>query len=440
MDASLRLLLATGLCLAWCVLAARAWQRVRRSAVTPVPVADRLIPIFYASQTGSAVRLAQQAVQAIGAHKARAMPIAALTPALLQETPLALFIISTTGEGDPPDMAWPFVSHYMANEARGLDAMQYGLLALGDRRYRNFCGFALQVEHWLRAGGARPLFAPVLADSEDAGSLGTWMQRLEQHLGAGKVAVAEEARLWQLSERRLVNAGSTGQACYLLTFACEDNTPTWQAGDIASVAIAGANQWRDYSIASLPADGVLQLLIRLHSLPDGSHSRGSRWLTQSLQPGESVQISLRTNPGFHLAPGESPAVFIGSGTGIAGLRSLLKARVAKGLHNNWLIFGERHAGIDEPFGPELRELPCNGQVARLDLTFSRDATRPAYVYEVLEAEHERLCEWVDGGAAIYVCGSRQGMAADVDNTLQRVLGHARYQALRHSGRYRRDVY
>jgi sulfite reductase (NADPH) flavoprotein alpha-component len=44
------------------------------------------------------------------------------------------------------------------------------------------------------------------------------------------------------------------------------------------------------------------------------------------------------------------------------------------------------------------------------------------------------------GAAIYVCGSLQGMAAEVDQALRDILGEADLRALADEGRYRRDVY
>ena len=49
-------------------------------------------------------------------------------------------------------------------------------------------------------------------------------------------------------------------------------------------------------------------------------------------------------------------------------------------------------------------------------------------------------QWVEEGAAVYVCGSLAGMAPDVDATLRRILGEDKIEALRTAGRYRRDVY
>jgi sulfite reductase (NADPH) flavoprotein alpha-component len=48
--------------------------------------------------------------------------------------------------------------------------------------------------------------------------------------------------------------------------------------------------------------------------------------------------------------------------------------------------------------------------------------------------------WVQDGAAIYVCGSLQGMASGVHDVLVEVLGAATVDAMMADGRYRRDVY
>ena len=53
---------------------------------------------------------------------------------------------------------------------------------------------------------------------------------------------------------------------------------------------------------------------------------------------------------------------------------------------------------------------------------------------------ERLRDWVARGAAIYVCGSLQGMAAGVDAALAELLGRSALEHLAEAGRLRRDVY
>jgi sulfite reductase (NADPH) flavoprotein alpha-component len=62
------------------------------------------------------------------------------------------------------------------------------------------------------------------------------------------------------------------------------------------------------------------------------------------------------------------------------------------------------------------------------------------VQDVLRDQADRLREWVERGAAIYVCGSLQGMAGGVNEALRAILGAPELEQLTAEGRYRRDVY
>ena len=58
----------------------------------------------------------------------------------------------------------------------------------------------------------------------------------------------------------------------------------------------------------------------------------------------------------------------------------------------------------------------------------------------LRTAADDLRDWVARGAAIYVCGSREGMAPGVHAALEAALGAGRLVELTEAGRYRRDVY
>ena len=133
-------------------------------------------------------------------------------------------------------------------------------------------------------------------------------------------------------------------------------------------------------------------------------------------------------------------ILIGNGTGLAGLRSLIKARIAAGHSRNWLLFGERNAEHDFYCRDELQAWLASYQLHRLDLAFSRDQARRLYVQDRLREAADELQAWIEDGAAVYVCGSLQGMAAGVDQVLREVLGDAVVEGLVEQGRYRRDVY
>lgn len=413
----------------------RLQRRQREAAIAP----DR-IAVVHASQGGTAAELAERTALSLD-QRAVAIPMDELEPQALSRFGTALFVVSTYGEGDPPDMAQAFYRRALewAPENR-LAGLRFGLLALGDRSYQQFCGFGRQVEDWLTRHGARPLFDTVLVDRLDENALGQWQASLRTHLQAQAWQQTLPTR-WRLAERRLLNPGSQGAPCHELVLECEEiEPPAWEAGDIAQIAIGDTGQKRDYSIASTPAEGRLRLLVRQQQRADGSPGLGSHWLTETLAPGGEVRLHLRRNAQFHLAGDDRPAIFIGNGTGLAGLRALIQARKERGLRENWLLFGERQRAFDFFWQDVLENWLAGGTLSRLDLAFSRDQAEKRYVHHTLRDAAPFLKDWIARGAVLYVCGSREGMAQDVDRALRDILGEQGCEDLALRGGYRRDVY
>ncbi len=200
---------------------------------------------------------------------------------------------------------------------------------------------------------------------------------------------------------------------------------------------------RRYSVASLPEDGALRLLVRQERHPRGL-GVASGWLTAFATPGCEIDLrfcnSSCDNPSFAPATGDVPCIYIGNGSGLAGLRAHLRARVRDGRRRNWLLFGERQQAHDRPCGEELRRWIDQGFLARLDLAFSRDGGALRYVQDHLRGAAVEVRAWMDDGAVVYVCGSLRGMASGVDDALAEILGRERLEELIAEGRYRRDIY
>lgn len=470
---TLRWITAACVVLAWLLLCGWAWRRGQRrqaqAAATlhglDAPAHQDTLLVAYASQTGYAEALAGQTADALrsGGLAVQVVPLGQLDPARLASYRRILFIASTYGEGDPPDAAAGFAEHAMhgvhdhqmrpdaaavPEPAPPLAGVQYAVLALGDSDYANFCGFGHRLDDWLHGQGATPLFDLVEVDDGDPAALRHW----QHHLGllAGRSDLpdwqAPAYQSWRLAHRVCLNPGSQGGPCYLLTLTPPDGeAPVWQAGDIAEI---GPRQerggpllpHREYSIASLPADGALQLLVRQMRAADGGLGLGSGWLTHIAHPGDEIALRVRSNRNFHAPDDDRPMILIGNGTGLAGLRALIKARRAAGHTRNWLVFGERSAAHDAFCGSEIDAWRQDGTLARVDTVYSRDQAERRYVQHCLREEATRVAAWVRDGAAVYVCGSLQGMAGGVDAALRQILGDEQVQAMLHEGRYRRDVY
>ncbi len=403
--------------------------------------------VVHASQTGTAEELAWQTANALhtAGLTAQLTGIAQLDADTLGRASRALFVVSTYGEGDPPDSGTVFARRVM-NMAVPLGTLHYGVLALGDRDYRNFCGFGRTLDQWLQAQGAAPLFPRVEASNSDPAALSQWRHQLSHLAGTDDLPdwQAPHFDSWRLARRELLNPGSAGAPLYDLRFepAGEFALPQWEAGDLAQIAPpAATDKPREYSIASLPTEGQLRVLVRLERHEDGTLGLCSGWLCGGLQEGATVPLRVRVHRNFRLGANTGrPLILVGNGTGLAGLRAHLKARSAHSATRNWLLFGERNARYDALYDAELRGWEHAGVLTRLDRVWSRDTPQRRYVQDRLRECAGELRRWIDDGAAIYVCGSLEGMASGVESTLHELLGAATVTALAAAGRYRRDVY
>lgn len=462
----------------------------RRQAAALASGVGQPVLVAFASQTGLAEELALATARALtaGGVPVTLRDLSTVTAADLSAAGRALFVVSTTGEGDAPDPARAFIRDVMS-AAPDLSALRYGVLALGDTEYANFCAFGRGLDIWLAQRGATALFDRVEVDDGDEAALSHW----QAHLGGltGQTDAPDWSLPaygdWKLAERRLLNPGSPGGEVWHIRLEPSDRAVAWQPGDILEIGprndpaevaaliarldlpntmaealatrrlpndaetLAGlsgdavlerltALPHREYSIASLPADGGVELIVRLTTRADGRPGLGSGWLCRFAPQGAMIDARVRVNRGFHAPDGDAPMILIGAGTGLAGLRAHLKARAAKGRGRNWLLFGERTSAHDAFHADELSGWLRTGVLERLDLVFSRDQAERIYVQHRLREAAADVRAWVAAGASLMVCGSLEGMSREVHAVLADILGAEALERLTAQGRYRRDVY
>jgi len=427
----------------------------QRGHLAEAPAGARSVWVVYASQTGQAEDLAWRTAEML--HLAgQSVQVQALDlwrqDTLTADT-VVLFILSTYGEGDSPDNGALFAAQMDQSAVRIPSGMQYAILALGDRQYHHFCGFGQAVDACLRHQQAQSLFDRIDVDQMDEAAIGGWFDRVS-HAFCATVSLpnwqapAFDETGWRLVARHQLNEGSPGEAVYHLEIEpAAKRSLSWVAGDLVQIRPPHSTQPRDYSIASIPEDGRLHLLVRIRRTEAGEPGLASGWLCLTAPIGEAVPLRLRSHKTFQ--QGEENAsrrlILIGNGTGMAGLRAHLRQR-AQGFESGltqpcWLLFGERMPEVDLHYAGELCQWQRLGVLARLDAVFSRSGVvGPKYVQDRLLQCGDELRTWVQEGAAIYVCGSLTGMAAGVDAALRQVLGGDVLDTLSSEGRYRRDVY
>lgn len=470
-----------------------------RQGATAIDIDPNAKPwlIAYATQTGVSEQLAWRTATALQqAHQpATVKSVQQLTLADLQQAEQVLFIASTYGTGEAPDLASSFEKKIMSGQA-DLSHLHYAVLALGSKEYPDtFCSFGHRIDQWLKNNGAQQLFATIEVDNASNEHIQQWNAALAQstQLELQAMDIDKTFDHWTLVKREVLNPGSLGAPAFNLEFKPEHEAQ-WQAGDIAEIqpgnsaeriaqflaahqipagtVVASMQQriedilWnrdltqpifpfisseellnqlpvlptREYSIASIPSQQILRLVVRQQQDASGELGLGSGWLTQYAALNVPIALRIRSNDSFHLVDDNRPIICIGNGTGIAGLMSLLHTRNRQDYNENWLIFGERQRAHDFFYQETLEAWLTVGTLKRLDLAFSRDQAEKVYVHHKLREQADELKTWVNNGAVIYVCGSIDGMASDVDQALIDILGESTVDQLRQDGRYRRDVY
>ena len=429
-----------------CISIARTQRRARRGEAQGAVGAGVPVLVAYASQTGFGEQVARQTADLL--HTAgvpsRLMALSMVTADDLAAAERALFIVSTCGEGDPPDNAALFVRRVMT-EARSLPNLHHGVLALGDKEYRHFCGFGRALDGWLGTTGASPLFERIEVDNASEAGMAEWHHRLSHLAGTSDLPdwQAPDWEPWRLLVREHLNPGSAGGPTFHLELApANGEAAGWQSGDLVQVrAPADPSRPREYSIASIAADGRVHLLVRQERHADGTLGVASGWLTEQADVGGTIDLRLRPHANFQLGDNAArPLILVGNGTGLAGLRGHLRARAAAGAGRCWLVFGERQGAFDAYYRGEIEGWLASGVLARADLVFSRDTPEKTYVQDRLREAAADVKAWLDDGAAVYVCGSLQGMAGGVDAALTEIVGADGVARLLDDGRYRRDVY
>ena len=206
------------------------------------------LTIVYASESGNSEKLAGDIAKAARKNglKPNVIDMADLDLAALTSAKKLVFIVATWGEGDPPARAVRAYNELMGEGAPRLDGVEFGVLALGDTAYAEFCAIGKKIDERLAALGGKRVVDRVDCDLDFAEPAARWIgdavkvltppnaggRVIEVDFGGKPTAPAStdivEA---EITEHVDLNSSRSDKETIHLALSFENGAPAYQPGD-----------------------------------------------------------------------------------------------------------------------------------------------------------------------------------------------------------------
>lgn len=244
------------------------------------------LTVLYGTESGNSEGLADQTVKAASrfGFKAKAVNMADLKVAKLKEIENLLVIVSTWGEGDPPETALDFYEEFMSEKAPKLEKTRFSVLGLGDTSYEQFCKMGKDFDSRLEALGATRVFDRKDCDVDFDDDFASWhqgalkvLEALAAQEGAAASAAANAAAAAPteavkysrknpfpapLKERVLLNGQGSAKETIHLEFDLEGSGLSYEAGDALAVIPQNTSELVDDLLQAAQLEGASQVTLK----------------------------------------------------------------------------------------------------------------------------------------------------------------------------------
>lgn len=138
----------------------------RRQSPLEQPQPGASVTVLYASQTGNSRSVAEALVERSESRglNIRLLSVDQYKPRDLLKEKLLLLVVSTHGEGEPPESAQELFRFLHGKRAPQLRELRYAVFGLGDSSYEHFCKTARDFDQRLEELGASRILERVDAD------------------------------------------------------------------------------------------------------------------------------------------------------------------------------------------------------------------------------------------------------------------------------------
>jgi len=206
------------------------------------------ITIVYASESGNCEKLAGDLAKAARKNglKPTLIDMADLDLAQLDAAKRLVFIAATWGEGEPPARAVRAYGELMGEGAPRLDGVEFGVLALGDTAYAEFCAIGRRIDERLAALGGKRVVERADCDLDFAAPAAAWIgdalkvltppdadrgRVIEVDFGKPAAAPNTDIVEAEISEHVNLNSSRSNKETIHLALAFDGAAPAYEPGD-----------------------------------------------------------------------------------------------------------------------------------------------------------------------------------------------------------------
>ena len=144
---------------------------------TATPYNGDSVLILYGTVTGNAERLANKLAASLrrAGFPSEVRDMTHCQPSVLMHANCVLMVVSTYGDGEPPDDAARFWEAVVYGNGLDLRGIKFSVLALGNTTYDHFCKCGRDFDTALERHGARRLYSRVDCDVDYDAAAKRWI-------------------------------------------------------------------------------------------------------------------------------------------------------------------------------------------------------------------------------------------------------------------------
>ena len=252
------------------------------TAPATAPATKPELTVLFGSESGNAETLADQTAKAASqkGFKVKVLSMGDISVARLKEVKNLLVLVSTWGEGDPPENAIDFYEALISDKAPNLDDVYFSVLGLGDTSYEHFCKIGKDFDARLEAIGGKRVFDRKDCDVDYDDDYEAWLKgsldALGKVTGAGlavptaPVTAPAPAIKYSrknpfpsnLKERGLLNGKGSSKETIHLEFDLEGSNLSYQVGDALAVIPNNAEDTVDALLETTTFDGTVKVTLK----------------------------------------------------------------------------------------------------------------------------------------------------------------------------------